>query len=161
MNNKTQHKILCKSPDFATAKQHVIRYFEQTMLLNYDSVEIDASISYPASSESFWPDADAAILKNRKLLASYIAELHHSGCQDFNDIKDITVGYQSKLIHLIAHLVDGFIGIDSLFFCLPEDSHWVSDPLKETIQQNPEQFWLLHVNANFHSIESAALVRHP
>lgn len=160
MTNKTNHKILCQSSDFHTAKLRVIRFFEQSMLLNYDDLEIDSNLSYPATSELFWQTVDTSILENRKVLTSYMNELRNSGCENLSDIENITAGYQSKIIHLIAHFVDGFIGIDSLFFCLPEDSHWVSDTLRTTIRRTPEQFWLLHVKADFDSIDSTTLVHH-
>jgi len=40
-------------------------------------------------------------------------------------------------------MLDGFIGIDSVFYNLAEDSHWLSAPLRKTIEQHPEHYWLV------------------
>lgn len=160
MTDKTIHKILCQSKDFHTAKHHVNHFLKQSMLLNYDTFSVEEQHSHPATADLFWQELESSITSNREVLKSYISELHESGCTDINAIQNIRAGYQSKLIHLIAHFVDGFIGIDSRFFSLPEDSHWISPPQKETILQIPEQFWLLHVEADFDSIDSTALLHH-
>ncbi len=160
MTEKTIHKILCQSKDYHTAERHVRHFFKQSMLLNYDTFTVAKHHSHPATADQFWPELEASIVSNREILASYTSELHESGCTDINAIQNIRAGYQSKLIHLIAHFVDGFIGIDSRFFSLPEDSHWLSELQKKSILHHPEQFWLLHIEADFDSIDPTALLHH-
>lgn len=160
MTSKISHKILCQSKDLDTAQHYVSQYFKQSMLLSYDSFHIDLELSYCATADEFWQEAEAAIQQNEIVLTSYINELRDSGCTNIKDLETLSSGYQSKLIHLIAHLVDGFIGIDSHFFSLPEDSHWISKAMKERITEHPEEFWLIHLAAQSHSLESTVLLHH-
>ncbi|MEJ2057239.1 MAG: hypothetical protein P8X39_05310, partial [Desulfofustis sp.] len=59
------------------------------------------------------------------------------------DLIDLNQGYQSKILHIIAHFLDGFIGIDSVFYNLIDDSHWLSDETRDKIEQQPDRFRLL------------------
>ena len=53
------------------------------------------------------------------------------------------------MLHVITHLLDGFFGIDSYFYNLVEDSHWVSEELRATIKTSPSRYWLIAVEADF------------
>ena len=57
-------------------------------------------------------------------------------------------GYESKVLHIITHLVDGFFGADTVFYNLEEDSHWLSDKLTDKIKEQPEKFWLLKIECS-------------
>lgn len=152
------HKILCCADDYKAAQNHVQLFFEKSMLVTYDSVEIIREQTLLASAESFWQELNSSIDQNKSVLNNYIQELKETGCSSIDDCATITNGYPSKLFHLIAHLLDGFIGIDSVFYCLPEDSHWLSESLKNTIESNPEKYWLIHVEGYFVSASKASLI---
>lgn len=157
MENIKIHKVLCHG-DFTTAKQHTLNFFAQTMLLHYDTVEVVREWSCPGTSTQFWQELEAGIAKNKQIMTGYLQELQDMGCQDIADLANLEFGYPSKVLHLAAHFLDGFVGIDSAFYSLPEDSHWLSDKLRRVIIDNPDSYWLLQVNAGFHAIAEAAVV---
>jgi len=158
MQGTTIHRVLCHAPGAEAARAHAERFFEATMLLNYDRLDISADLSLRADDDGFWPALEAAEAKNRAVLKGYLDELRAAGCEDFDDILHLGMGYASKLVHLTAHLVDGFIGIDSAFYNLPEDSHWISRHLARRVRRCPDEYWLLHVTGVFGSVETASLV---
>ena len=57
-------------------------------------------------------------------------------------------GHLSNTVHTIAHLLDSFFGIDSCFFNLVEESHWVTDSLKKEIRENPSLYLLVNVKGS-------------
>ena len=57
----------------------------------------------------------------------------------------------------MAHLLDGFFGIDSQFYNLPEDSHWLGESLRKQIETGPAEFWLVRVAATLESKEHQAI----
>ena len=83
------------------------------------------------------------------LVVGFINELTGCGVNRLDDIKNLEQGYKSKTLHTIAHLLDGFFGIDSCFFNLIEDSHWLSAALKDKIMENPGQYWLVEAHPVF------------
>nr|MBF0221200.1 hypothetical protein [Desulfobulbaceae bacterium] len=152
------HKMLCCADDYDAAQKHVRLFFEKSMLVTYDSVEVIRERSLVAVADTFWSELNSAIEQNRLVLNSYIQELKEAGCSSIDDCAALSNGYPSKLFHLIAHLLDGFIGIDSVFYCLPEDSHWLSASLKSAIESSPEKYWLIHAEGYFVSASKASLV---
>jgi hypothetical protein len=73
------------------------------------------------------------------------------------DLLALKPGYPSKVLHILTHMLDGFIGIDSAFYNLVEDSHWLSEPLRTTILRNPEGYWLVPL---WHGPVASALLQH-
>src|SRR4030043_54062 len=73
--------------------------------------------------------------------------VRYSQINILKDLQELPQGYKSKILHVITHLLDGFFGIDTYFYNLEEDSHWVSEELKEKIKTNPPIFWLLSLEA--------------
>jgi hypothetical protein len=45
--------------------------------------------------------------------------------------------------------LDGFFGIDTYFFNLEEESHWVSVELQKSMEAAPSAYWLLTIEAGF------------
>ena len=91
------------------------------------------------------------LLANRKVVAELLQNLKEEGFADVDDLKGVEKGYVSKIFHTIAHLLDGFIGIDSRFYNLEEDSHGVSRDLKRKIHISPQNYWILSVKARIAS----------
>ena len=152
------HKILSDGTDFESVCKRVVGFFEKTMLLQYDTVEVNDTLSFSANDPDFWPEVEKGIAANRSVLNENIKELQSVGCHTVQDIASLPLGYPSKVLHIIAHLADGFVGIDSTFFNLQEDSHWLSDSLAQKIKDNPQGYWLLHVEAGFSSPGEASLI---
>jgi hypothetical protein len=152
------HKILCSADSFTAAQKHVYGFFDKTMLLHYDCVKIIPELSLPVSDTCFWPEIASAIEQNKSVLTNYIEELKETGCLAVDDFTTLSHGYPSKVLHLLAHLLDGFIGIDSVFYNLLEDSHWFSDKLKNDILAAPGHYWLVHVEGHFNSESKASLI---
>jgi hypothetical protein len=66
-------------------------------------------------------------------------------------------GYVTKVLHTLTHLLDGFIGIDSVFYNLVEDSHWASEGLLKALQDTAGEYWLVPVRTG--KLEASVL--HP
>lgn len=139
------HKILAMEPDFTKSSTHVLRFLERTRLVRYDAVRIVTGETFPASDPRFWSSLEQGVEENREALRKLTGELRVAGTMDFAGLLTMPQGFQSKILHTMAHLLDGFFGIDSRFYSLPEDSHWLSDELRRQIEANPEEFWLVAV----------------
>jgi hypothetical protein len=85
------------------------------------------------------------VASNRTFAGNLIVELEETGITSLKELKDLPQGYPSKVLHTLVHILDGFIGADSAFYNLLEDSHWLSAKLQETIKENPEAYWLVPV----------------
>jgi len=152
------HWLLCAGDDFAAARDTVLSFFKKSILLFYDDIVAVEAASYSAADERFWEELTEGIAANRLILRGFLDELQAEGCREIDDLSALPLGYPSKVLHLIAHLLDGFIGIDSVFYNLLEDSHWLSEGLGDTIRQSPSRYWLIRVEASFMSAEAAALI---
>ncbi|MFC1524157.1 hypothetical protein ACFL6N_05130 [Thermodesulfobacteriota bacterium] len=144
------HSFLVSSQDDATGKNRVLRFFEKTTLVQYDSIEIIHENCCPATETTlFWEKIEERIAANRQLLAELVGELDGVGFRTFRDFMELsqTEGFPSKTLHVIAHLLDGFFGVDSHFYNLEEESHWISDTLRESIRSSPESMWYIEARA--------------
>ena len=86
-----------------------------------------------------------------------IEHLKEEGATTLEDLLSVKQGYATKILHTLTHLLDGFIGIDSVFYNLVEDSHWVSEELSEAIRGQQEEYWLVPVRTGM--LENSVL--HP
>lgn len=155
--NKT-HWMLCTGNDFATARDTVHSFFNKSILLAYDDICVIESASCSADNVRFWEELEEGVAANRLVLCGFLDELRAEGCQEIDDLKELPLGFPSKMLHLIAHLLDGFIGIDSVFYNLIEDSHWLSKKVRDAILEAPANYWLLKVEAHFISSEAASFL---
>ncbi|ADH86712.1 hypothetical protein [Desulfurivibrio alkaliphilus] len=145
MKLENHHQMLALAPDASRAEAAVRRFFARTQLVRYDIVEVAESSVLAASDPAFWPAVDRAISLNRQVLQDIIEEMKKAGIRSIDDLVELPQGYQSKLAHTATHLLDGFFGIDSAFFNLVEDSHWISEPLGREIRRCPDEYYLLPV----------------
>lgn len=152
------HWLLCAGDNFATARNSVLTFFSKSILLFYDDVTAVEHASCSAEDERFWKELEDGIAENRLVLRGFLDDLQAEGCRQIDDLTALPLGYPSKMLHIIAHLLDGFIGIDSVFYNLLEDSHWLSDGLRGTIRKTPTRYWLIRVEASFMSAETAAFI---
>jgi hypothetical protein len=152
------HWMLSAGADFTTARDNVQNFFKKSILLSYDTVGALEHDSCSAEDERFWPELEKGLAGNHLVLREFLNELQAAGCREIDDLATLPLGYPSKVLHLIAHLLDGFIGIDSVFYNLVEDSHWLSAGLRETIRQTPSKYWLIRAETSFRSAEAASFI---
>jgi len=140
-----RHDILISGSDFGSCQQQVLRFFDKTMLIRYDEVMVIEQESVNGSQKNFWPRVQEGLAANQEILKEFLAQLKEEGYSLLDDIQGLEKGYLSKILHIIAHLQDGFIGIDSRFYSLVEDSHTVSKNLQQKIGTAPENYWIMRV----------------
>jgi len=152
LNSDSSKKIMAPSflvevESYAKGCKKVIHFLDQTALVKYDSIEFNPDLSCSAVDQRFWVMVDSGLEKNRESVISLIDELQTSGYSQLLDLADMKQGYESKILHILVHFLDGFIGIDSSFYNLIEDSHQISDSLHLRIKQNPQNYWLFRIDA--------------
>ena len=135
MKLEVTHKILTMEPDLARSAAHVLRFLDRTTLVHYDAVRVVAEQSCSGADPRFWPSLEQGIADNRQILERLTEELRAAGTKEFGDLLVMPQGFQSKIFHTMAHLLDGFFGIDSQFCNLPEDSHWLEDSLPSKLRR--------------------------
>jgi hypothetical protein len=141
-----QHKVLVHGETFEHSLNHVNRYFDSTTLVVYDRIEPRHEQSLSALDASFFKELRAAEAKNRATLEGLLDNLRENGIVTMEDVGTMEQGYVSKIFHILSHFVDGFIGIDSYFYNLLDDSHWLPGNTAVSIEQSPESFWLIHLD---------------
>ena len=146
------HDILIAGSDLNSCQKQMLRFFDRTMLIRYDEVVVLENESIHAGAEDFSTRMTEGLAANQKVLREFIVNMQQEGFTSLDDLHGLEKGYISKLLHIIAHLVDGFIGIDSRFYNLVEDSHGVSRNLRQQITAVPENYWILRVKGKIASV---------
>jgi hypothetical protein len=141
------HEILARGADIAACKGKVLKFFENYPLVRYSDIEVKETESISALDPRFKRRLSNAIRKNHRILRDMIRELQREDVSTLDDLEKLPQGYKSKLLHTISHFLDGFLGIDTYFFNLEEDSHWVSDELRKSIKAAPSSYRLFSVKA--------------
>lgn len=151
--------FLVEANDYVKGRKKVMYFLETTSLVKYDNIAFSPELSCSASDQKFWKMIDSGLEKNKQTIMTLIDELQKNGYKQLTEVVDMKQGYESKTLHVLVHFLDGFIGIDSSFYNTIEDSHQVSDSLRNKISQNPGNFWLLRGNAeNPSAIPEASLI---
>jgi hypothetical protein len=146
MNPISQHKVLVHGRTFEHCSDQVNTFFDVTTLVIYDNIELRKESSISSLDDIFWQKLEKAENKNRDILAGLINDLQINEIHTLQDVKKIEQGYVSKLFHILSHFIDGFIGIDSHFYNLLDDSHWVPEQTAEAIKLSPGEYWLIHID---------------
>jgi len=139
------HDILVAGPDFEFCRKRVKRFFDRTPLVRYDEVLIPENESVNGEEKEFSSRLQEGLAANKKIIGELLVNLKAEGFVTLADLQDLEKGYVSKIFHTIAHLLDGFIGIDSRFYNLEEDSHGISRDLGRKIHISPHNFWMVRV----------------
>jgi hypothetical protein len=150
-NLEISHDILIAGSDFESCQQQVKHFFKRTMLIRYDQVLVIENESINGTEKNFQVRIEAGLQANRKVLGEFLASLKGEGFFSLDDLQGLEKGYLSKILHTIAHLQDGFIGIDSRFYNLEEDSHTVTRHLQQKLQATPHTYWILRVKGRIAS----------
>lgn len=144
-SESNQHLFLASGKDLTQARQQVSHFMETTQLVVYQSISIRDEETHSGHWQHFWQEIETAIGTNRAFCNSLVEELAESGLTDIKDLLSLHPGYPSKMLHILTHMLDGFFNIDSAFYNLVAESHWLSEPLRTAIQQSPEEYWLVPV----------------
>jgi len=159
MEKIAQHKVLVAGNSFDNCCDQVHRFFDLTSLVMYDCVQVIGEFCRSGLDADFFEAVAAAEQKNREMLDTLIEDLQQTGARTIHDLRRLEHGYPSKVLHIIAHLLDGFVGIDSYFYNLPADSHWLGADERGAIRENPGSYWLIHIDCYSASPEEAGLLR--
>jgi hypothetical protein len=153
-----QHRILVAGDSFEACSDQVRKFFDLTSLVIYDCIEVLPDQSFSGLDAGFQAALAGAEAENRKIVGALLADLQKTGCRTISDLHGLEQGYPSKVLHIIAHFLDGFVGIDSYFYNLPDDSHWLPAETAAAIDRRPERYWLIHIDGYSATPEEAALL---
>lgn len=147
MSFRISHTLLVSGEDFEHCKKRVVHFFKQSQLVRYDEIKVISEQSCCALAAAFQPLLENSLQKNHNKLQALLKELHDCGYATLADLMHLPQGYHSKILHTIAHMEDGFFGIDARFFDIDESSYQLSQQRLETIATHPETCWLLTIEA--------------
>lgn len=159
MQRIAQHTLLLEGDSYEHCTQHVHKFFDLTSLVIYDCIEASVEKSSCGLDADFFGTIREAEKKNHQTVQELVGELTKSGIHNICDFHKIEQGYQSKTLHVLTHLLDGFIGIDSYFYNLIDDSHWLPDSTVLEIQKKPSQYWLIHIDCFSATPEEVGIIR--
>lgn len=159
MNKISRHKMLLTGDSFDHCSDQVHKFFNLTSLVIYDCIEAIESKSFSGLDTAFFDLIIEAEAHNRSMVKDLIGELEKENIRKTADLQRIEQGYLSKTLHILSHFLDGFIGIDSYFYNLIDDSHWLTPATSEAIRRNPHHYWLVHIDCYATTAEEAGLLR--
>ena len=152
------HSFLVSGQHYEDCKAQIDSFFEKTTLVQYDKISIDNDAIVNGGNEQFSERLKKSLDRNQAVLAKFIDELKTTGFVKRSDLPSLKQGYPSKVLHIIAHFLDGFISIDTAFYNLIDDSHWISAKTKEQLTSHPEKFWLIPLDCYSMTPREAALL---
>ena len=139
------HTFLVHAETAALAGRHVERYLEGNQLITYARFFVNEAEILAGTDPAFADVLERGLAANRAFGQRMLDHLHAEGVSRLDQLLDLEQGYVTKVLHTLTHLLDGFIGIDSVFYNLIEDSHRLSPALSETLRANPAGYWLVPV----------------
>jgi hypothetical protein len=157
MDYPVSHSFLVRSRSGQAAGRHVKRYLTGNQLISYAEFFIRPEDILNGTDDRFWPALEQGLAANRAFARRMLDHLNKEGLTTLEQLLELQQGYATKVLHTLTHLLDGFIGIDSVLYNLVEDSHQVSEVLTGAIRNTPEAYWLIPVRAG--KLEASVL--HP
>ncbi|MDA8162904.1 MAG: hypothetical protein M0022_08415 [Desulfobacteraceae bacterium] len=145
------HELLVEGGSFELCEKKALRFFDLYELVSYENIHSLRQRSLPAGHKDFFDRLELGVRENKTVLEGFLSELAEAGFDSLSDLRDLPQGYPSKLLHVSTHMLDGFFGVDSYFYNLAEDSHWVSPGLRDRIGRHPGSYWLIALEASFAS----------
>ncbi len=139
----SEHIFLVEAEAYEQALSQVVKFLSSYQLVRYDRFNVKEQNIIPIQDERFWDVLEKALQKNYEILLGFVEELKSEGYRLVDDLRTLPQGYLSKLVHLIAHFVDGFFSVDSYFYNLIEDSHFLSPHLKRRMLKSKQNFYLI------------------
>lgn len=159
MQPLSNHLVLVSAPEYDSACSQVRDFFDNTLLVRYDRIDIRPQESFRGTEDSFDRALRKGVAANRSTLQRFIGEFEKTGFRDIGDLKRVECGYPSKLLHIITHFLDGFIGIDSKFYNLIDDSHWLPEDTAEAIATAPEHYFVIQLDCFSETPDKVSLVQ--
>lgn len=159
MQRLAQHLVLVAGNSFEHCRDQVEKFFALTSLVIYDCIEVRREMSRCGLDAGFFSEVAAAEGRNRAMVASLVGELENLAGKNLAGLQGLPQGYASKTLHILSHFLDGFIGIDSSFYNLLDDSHWLPEATRQRIIERPGQFWLLHLDCYSATPQEAGILR--
>lgn len=156
----SNHLILVSAQSIDIGITQVQDFFAKTLLVRYDKIDIIREKCCRGDDNVFHKYLNDSINANQKTLSGFIEELQKTGFHAVTDLHKVKQGYPSKLLHIITHYLDGFIGVDTVFYNLLEDSHWLTEKTTRAISANPKDFWLIHLDCYSKTPDKVAIVQH-
>ncbi|MDD2463408.1 MAG: hypothetical protein PHI97_05375 [Desulfobulbus sp.] len=157
MEYPISHYFLVRSPSSQAAASHVERYLSGNQLISYAEFFVQPEEVLGGDHDKFWDTLGLGLAANDVFAHRMLEHLKEEGVTTLNQLLSLKQGYATKILHTLTHLLDGFIGIDSIFYNLVEDSHWVSEELSEAIRGHVGGYWLVPVRTGM--LENSVL--HP
>jgi hypothetical protein len=157
MDYPVAHSFLVRSQSGALASRHVERYLTGNQLISYAEFFVRAEEVLSGTDAHFWRLLEHGLAANESFARRMLDHLKDEGIATLDQLPDLQQGYLTKVLHTLTHLLDGFIGVDSVFYNLVEDSHRVSAGLSQSIRTAPGEYWLVPVRAG--RIEASVLHR--
>lgn len=144
-DHAVSHLFLVRAKTTALAGRHVARYLDSNELISYTAFFVPEAEILAGSDPAFTAQLERGLAANRTFGRRMLDHLRAEGITELDQLLDLEQGYATKVLHTLTHLLDGFIGIDSMFYNLIEDSHGLSPSLAATLCANPEGCWLVSV----------------
>jgi len=157
MEYPVSHYFLVRSQSGELAGRHVKQYLRGNQLISYAEFFVRPEEILNGADALFWPTLAQGLAANDRFARRMLDHLKEEGVTTLEQLPDLQQGYVTKVLHTLTHLLDGFIGVDSVFYNLTEDSHRVSAGLREAIRSTPAVYWLVPVRTG----KLAASVLHP
>ena len=157
MEYPISHYFLVRAQSSQAASAHVERYLVGNQLISYAEFFVRPEECLGGDHIQFWDTLGMGLVANDVFARRMLAHLKEEGVTTLDQLLSVKQGYATKILHTLTHLLDGFIGIDSVFYNLVEDSHWVSEELSEAIRDYVTDYWLVPVRTGM--LENSVL--HP
>ena len=145
MDYPVSHYFLVRAQSARLAGEHVERYLAGNQLITYATFLFHEEEVLNAADSRFRPTLEHGLAANRAFTGRMLDHLKEEGLDSLDGLLDLEQGYATKVLHTLTHLLDGFIGIDSVFYNLLEDSHRVSAALARAIEAAPNAYWLVPI----------------
>ncbi|MEE4242652.1 MAG: hypothetical protein V2I36_14390 [Desulfopila sp.] len=159
MDPISQHLILVSAPDLESACDQVEDFFDNTPLVRYDRIEIKRDECCSGEESAFHHAIENGLETNSATLHKFIAEFEKTGFHSIKDLHTVECGYPSKLLHIITHFLDGFIGIDSAFYNLTDSSHRLPEETRRHIRETPGHYWAIQLDGYSETPDRVSLVQ--
>lgn len=157
MNYPVSHSFLVRSGSAPLAGRHVERYLAGNQLITYADFLVRDEEILNGTDSNFARTLADGLAANDQFARRMLSHLKEEGVTSLDHLLDLQQGYATKILHTLTHLLDGFIGIDSVFYNLIEDSHRISAGLSKAMRSAPEEYWLVPVRTG----KLASSVLHP
>ena len=152
------HTLLVFGNDYDTCCRQAYGFLQSRKVLKYEHLEAVKEESCCGTDRNFRRRLNAAINKNRENITFLVNELNQVGFHSVNDIENMEQGYPSKVLHILSHMLDGFICVDSRFYNLVDRSHQVLPTTVAHIKKLPQRYWLIRVNGHLVSDPEPSLL---